>query len=322
MGVVFTHGTGLDVHTKTVMACRLPPDPPEPQADGIMERREFGMMTRDLLALSDWLAEAGITHVAMERTGEYWQPVYPLLAGDCSVFPMNAAHVKQVSGRKTDQADARWLAKLMRHDGGTPDRRQWVRLRITKIDEYQFLTCLKHGLWGSKSARFTTWEIGDRLAFIVEKSLAGLGEVAGPPFESHEKVWDNGLFPHRLPRQFTQVLRPQDRPPILGKGRDALTEEWGPRYGGDILPQKVLESPNADIVIRAITSKPDALADYQHDLAERFDAARRTREQAAQRRSRRARPPTCRLPRRRLNYPMSPPSPREMPRHTPRRKVS
>jgi hypothetical protein len=166
-----------------------------------------------------------------------------------------------------------------------------VRLRITKIDEYQFLTCLKHGLWGSKSARFKTWEIGDRLAFIVEKSLAGLCEVAGPPFESREKVWDNGLFPHRLPMKFTHVLRPKDRPSILGEVRDALTEEWGPRYGWEILQQKVLESPNADIVVRAITSKSNALSDYQHDLTERLDEARLKREQAAQRRPRRDRPP-------------------------------
>ena len=46
-----------------------------------------------------------------------------------------------------------------------------MRLRITKIDEYQFLTCLKHGLWGSKSARFKTWRVGDKLAIIVEKAL-------------------------------------------------------------------------------------------------------------------------------------------------------
>jgi hypothetical protein len=166
-----------------------------------------------------------------------------------------------------------------------------VRLRITKIDEYQFLTCLKHGLWGSKSARFKTWEVGDRLAIIVEKSLAGLCEVAGPPFESREKVWENGLFPHRIPMKFTHVLRPQDRPPILGEVRDTLTEEWGPRYGWAILNQQVLESPNADIVARAITSRPNALADYQRALAERLDEARLKREQATQRGPRRARPP-------------------------------
>jgi transposase len=51
----------------------------------------------------------------MESTGEYWKPLYNLLEGEVTVFLVNAAHVKQVPGRKTDKADARWLAKLMRH---------------------------------------------------------------------------------------------------------------------------------------------------------------------------------------------------------------
>jgi transposase len=115
MDVVFTQCAGLDVHQKTVMACRVTPDPTEQQADGLVEVKEFGTLTCDLLALSDWLAEAGITHVAMESTGEYWRPVYNLLEGDFTVFLVNAAHVKQVPGRKTDKNDARWLAKLMRY---------------------------------------------------------------------------------------------------------------------------------------------------------------------------------------------------------------
>jgi transposase len=115
MDVVFTQCAGLDVHQKTVMACRVTPDPTGQQADGLMEVKEFGPLTRDLLALADWLAEAGITHVAMESTGEYWKPVYNILEGDFTVFLVNAAHVKQVPGRKTDKHDARWLATLMRY---------------------------------------------------------------------------------------------------------------------------------------------------------------------------------------------------------------
>jgi transposase len=115
MDVVFTHGAGLDVHQKTVMACRVTPDPMGQPADGIMEVREFGTLTRDLLALSEGLTEAGITHVAMERTGASWKPVYNLREGTCTVCLVNAAHVKHVPGRKTDRAEARWLAKRMRY---------------------------------------------------------------------------------------------------------------------------------------------------------------------------------------------------------------
>jgi transposase len=144
MDVIFPHCAGLDVHKKTVMACRVTPDPTGQQADGLMELREFGTMTPDLLALSDWLAEAGITHVAMESTGEYWRPVYNLLEGDVTIFLVNAAHVKQVPGRKTDKADARWLAKLMRHGllqasfippQGQRDLRDLTRYRTKLVQE-------------------------------------------------------------------------------------------------------------------------------------------------------------------------------------------
>jgi transposase len=85
------------------------------QADGLVELKDFGTMTVDLLALSDWLTEAGITYVAMESTGEYWKPVFNPLEGNVQVVLVNAAHGKQVPGRKTDKADARWLAKLLRY---------------------------------------------------------------------------------------------------------------------------------------------------------------------------------------------------------------
>ncbi len=114
MEVIFTHCAGLDVHKKTVMACRVMPDPMGQPADGLMELQEFGTMTADLLTLSDWLAEGGITPVAMERTGEDWRPVYNLWEGNFTLFLVNAAHVKQGPGRQTDKADARWLAKLLR----------------------------------------------------------------------------------------------------------------------------------------------------------------------------------------------------------------
>ena len=75
MDVVFTHCAGLDVHKKTVMACRVTPDPMGQQAAGILEVREFGTLTRAVLAVADGLTEAGITQVAMERTGAEWKPV-------------------------------------------------------------------------------------------------------------------------------------------------------------------------------------------------------------------------------------------------------
>jgi transposase len=75
--------------------------------------RSFGTMTRDILALADWLAQEGVTHVAMESTGSYWKPIYNLLEDRFEVLLVNASHIKQVPGRKTDVKDCQWIAKLL-----------------------------------------------------------------------------------------------------------------------------------------------------------------------------------------------------------------
>jgi transposase len=82
--------------------------------EGVAALQTFGTMTHELLALADWRVEAGVTQVAMESTGEYWQPVSNLLEGMVTIFLVNASHGNNVSGRKTDPADARGLAKRMR----------------------------------------------------------------------------------------------------------------------------------------------------------------------------------------------------------------
>ena len=103
MQVLYTHCAGLEVHKQTVVACLLTPDP---QGGWQHETRTFGTMTRDLLALSDWLLTAGCTHVAMESTGEYWKPVFNILEAHFEVLLVNAQHSKAVPGRKTDVKDA------------------------------------------------------------------------------------------------------------------------------------------------------------------------------------------------------------------------
>jgi len=72
-------------------------------------------MTQNLLELSDWLSEAGVTHVAMESTGEFWKPIYYLLEGNFELLLVNARHIKTVPGRKTDVGDAQWIADLLQH---------------------------------------------------------------------------------------------------------------------------------------------------------------------------------------------------------------
>jgi transposase len=112
MQVVHTHCAGLDVHKRTVVACCLTPEAPDGWHTAT---RTFQTMTDDLLALADWLRECGVTHIAMESTGEYWRPVFNILEAEFETLLVNAAHVKNVPGRKTDVRDAQWLAELLQH---------------------------------------------------------------------------------------------------------------------------------------------------------------------------------------------------------------
>ena len=103
---------GLDVHKKTVVACVRRAGP-----DGQVVRQvlTFGTMTAELIALADWLDAQGVSHVAMESTGVYWKPVFHLLEGRFEVLLVNAHHIKQVPGRKTDVKDAEWIAQLLQY---------------------------------------------------------------------------------------------------------------------------------------------------------------------------------------------------------------
>jgi transposase len=110
MDVFFKCCAGLDVHQKNVWACvrRL-------EEDGrvFKEVKCFSTMTRDLIALRDWLKEQGVTHAAMESTGVLWKPIYNVLEEHLEVWLCNAWHVRNVPGRKTDAKDCDWLAQLM-----------------------------------------------------------------------------------------------------------------------------------------------------------------------------------------------------------------
>lgn len=111
MEVIYPRCAGLDVHKQTVVACaRIAGD-----GAPLQQVRTFPTTTSGLLALADWLESFGVDHVAMEATGVYWKPVWHILEGHFELVLANAAHVKNVPGRKTDINDATWLADLLAH---------------------------------------------------------------------------------------------------------------------------------------------------------------------------------------------------------------
>lgn len=109
MRIVHETSGGLDVHKRSVVACRMNLGP---HGKKIRETRTFGATTAALLEMADWLAAWQIESVALESTGEYWKPVYNVLEGQFELILVNALHVKHVPGRKTDVRDAEWLAEL------------------------------------------------------------------------------------------------------------------------------------------------------------------------------------------------------------------
>jgi transposase len=111
MELIYSRCCGLDVHKKSITACVL-------LAEGKTREkvlRRFGTMTSDLKELAAWAAGYGVTHVAMESTGVYWKPIWNVLEGQFELQLVNAAHIKNVPGRKTDTKHCEWIAQLLQH---------------------------------------------------------------------------------------------------------------------------------------------------------------------------------------------------------------
>ena len=142
MEVVHERCCGVDVHKQFITACLVVPGS---TGKATKEIQTFRTMTADLERFRDWLLAAGCTHVAMESTGVYWKPIYNLLEEtDLTVLVVNAQHIKQVPGRKTDVRDCEWIADLLRHgllqasfipDQAQRELRELTRYRTSLIQE-------------------------------------------------------------------------------------------------------------------------------------------------------------------------------------------
>jgi transposase len=163
MQVLYPCCCGIDIHARTAVACLI--------KQGKRQTRTFSTMTDDLLRLSDWLTSEGCTHVAIDSTGVYWNPVFNLLEATLTVILVNARDAKAVPGRKTDVRDCEWLADLLRH--GLLRASFIPPLEIRELRE---LTRYRQTLIKEHTA------VANRIQKLIESANIKLGQVATDVF--------------------------------------------------------------------------------------------------------------------------------------------
>jgi transposase len=232
----------LDVHRDTAVACVRTPD----GAGGRRKQtRTFGTMTRQLLVLRDWLAEQRVTVVGMESTGIYWKPIYYLLEDDFECQLINATHMHNVPGKKTDVLDAEWGAELIEHGLVRPSfvppkpirqLRDLTRYRRTVIEERGRETQRLHKVLE---------DAGIKLASVTSKTLS----------VSSRDMLDALIAGERDPAVLAQFARGRMRSKI-----DQLTEALQGRFDEHhalIIGQMLARIDHADATIETLGSRID-----------------------------------------------------------------
>jgi transposase len=195
---------GLDVHKSSVTACVRIPD----QREGLhQEIGEFATTTRGLLLLRDWLASFEVRLVGMEATGVYWKPIYYMLEGDFELWLLNARHLKNVPGRKTDVKDAEWICQLVEHGLVRPsfvppkeirELRNLTRYRKAQIEERtREVQRLEKVL---QDAGIKLSSVATRVLGASGRAFAQMRWLAGPATRRCWRSWLEAAFAPSCPR--------------------------------------------------------------------------------------------------------------------------
>ena len=207
MEKIYDNCCGIDVHKKLIVACF--------RQGRKQEIREFGATTRELLELCDWLKQGGCQKVAMESTASFWKPLYNIFeVSEISAMVVNARHMKNVPGRKTDVKDAEWIADLLQHGLLTasyiPDKdqrelRELVRYRKSLTDERaRELNRLQKMLEGANI------KLSGTVRNINGKSARSLLEhiLSGKVFDAaaYDVMYDKKIIAHNLNATKQQII--------------------------------------------------------------------------------------------------------------------
>src|SRR5437879_8791482 len=172
MDVLVERCAGLDVHKDTVAACIRTPDP---QGGRAQEVRTFRTTTVELLALRDWLVACGVTLVGMESTGVYWKPIYYVLEDALECWLLNARHLRNVPGRKTDVKDAEWICQITEHGLVRPSFVPPKPIRILRdVTRYRTVGVKERGR-ASQRLHTVLEDAGSQLHSVVSKRPTATG---------------------------------------------------------------------------------------------------------------------------------------------------
>ncbi len=163
METIFARCAGLDIHKETVEATVRILEGTRVQ----QQTRRWGTMTGEVRAMAEWLEAQGVTHVAMESTGVFWKPLYNILENRFTLILVNARHLKQVPGRKSDVRDSQWIAQLLQYG---LLRGSFIPVRPQR--ELRDLTRHRTQLVGEQT------RVANRLHKVLEDANIKLGSVA------------------------------------------------------------------------------------------------------------------------------------------------
>jgi transposase len=253
---IYPRCAGLDVHKESVWVCI--------RVDGTASVEKFGTSTRELLRLGDRLAAAGVTIAAMESTGVYWKPVWNLLEGrpGLKLMLVNAYHVKQVPGRKTDVKDCQWIAELLEHGllrpSLVPDRPQ---------RELRDLTRQRAQLLGDRA------RVVNRVHKTLEDANIKLASVATDiTGKSGRAILDALVVGELTPEQMAELVhkRMQAKKPAL---REALAGRVTPHHRF-MLSQLLGQIDHLDGMVEALDARvEEVMSPLEREAVRRLDEA-------------------------------------------------
>jgi transposase len=252
MDVVVERCAGLDVHRDDVVATVRVPGSGRRRWD--QRTRTFGATLAGLAALGAWLSEFGVTLVGMEATGVYWKTVFQALEDRFEYWLLNAHHLRNVPGRKTDVKDSEWICQLVQHGLVRPSfvpppeirrLRDLTRLRKAQINER------------ARSIQ--------RLEKVLQDAGIKLSSVASHTYSKSARAMLEALLAGVTdPAQLAELAKSRMRPKIP-QLREALASRFELEHHGVMVAQLLAHIDTLDAAIENLSERIDlAVAPHQH----------------------------------------------------------